>query len=888
MISSFSRTIRLLLSCLWFLPFAGQAATSTHSPAVREVIVVFKTHFDIGYTDMASNVVQRYRTSMIDQALEVVRQNEALPPEQQFAWTLPGWPMHKIIEDWNGQTAVRKTGVESALKAGRFVIHALPFTTHTEVLEPEDLVRGLGYSTRLTRDAHLEYPRDAKMTDVPCHSWIIPTLLHHAGVDFLHLGCNAASASPKIPVLFWWEGADGSRVLTMYTAESYGTGLQPPADWPHQTWLALIHTGDNHGPPTPEEVRKVLDDGKKLLPGVRVRIGRLSDFSDAILREKPNLPVVRGDMPDTWIHGPMCDPAGASLARNTRPLIQVADTLGTQLRAWGVETAPASATLAQAWEQSLLYGEHTWGGALYWVSQYSGGKSLVYGDSWKQLRSEGKYRRLEESWDEHSSYIRNAAKLVQPLLQSRVQSLADSVKMPGERVVVYNPLPWARDGVINVQPPGAVSPVAFLARQVPPMGYRSYRLNEIQNVQPASPAPSLNDSTLENEFLTVEIDRQGGVIRSIRDRATRRELVDPKSPYGFGQFVYERFSRDETLRFVKDYVKISADWATNELGKPNLPSSSEVPYRALRPGGFTTRFETSGAGTAMVLSAEPREGLPAVVTRVFLPKGRPYLELELTLKEKPADPWPEAGWICLPFQVSAPSYRLGRPGSVIDPLCDVVPGANQHLYSVNTGVAIVDPAGAGAGFCSLDSPLISLGVPGCWKYAPSGEFRPSTPTAWVNLFNNQWTTNFRLWNQGTWTWRVRVWSVGKYSADSAIITPSLEARYPLLAATSAKSGGTLATHAAGLQISTPGVSVSAFGEDPDGAGLVLRLWELAGHSGPCRVQLPVGMRATSVQPADLRHRPMGSPIPVKRGAFEFAVKAFAPATFLISDPTPRK
>jgi len=40
--------------------------------AVEQVIVVFKTHFDIGYTDMASNVVQRYRTRSIDQALEVV------------------------------------------------------------------------------------------------------------------------------------------------------------------------------------------------------------------------------------------------------------------------------------------------------------------------------------------------------------------------------------------------------------------------------------------------------------------------------------------------------------------------------------------------------------------------------------------------------------------------------------------------------------------------------------------------------------------------------------------------------------------------------------------------------------------------------------------------
>ena len=40
------------------------------TPKLERVIVTFKTHFDIGYTDLAANVVQRYRTEMIDQALE--------------------------------------------------------------------------------------------------------------------------------------------------------------------------------------------------------------------------------------------------------------------------------------------------------------------------------------------------------------------------------------------------------------------------------------------------------------------------------------------------------------------------------------------------------------------------------------------------------------------------------------------------------------------------------------------------------------------------------------------------------------------------------------------------------------------------------------------------
>ena len=90
------------------------------------------------------------------------------------------------------------------------------------------------------------------------------------------------------------------------------------------------------------------------LPGVKVRIGRLSDFADRLLAEKPDLPVIRGDMPDTWIHGPMADPAGARLARNTRPAIAAAELLNTQMRAWGVAVPVVATTIASAYEHSLL------------------------------------------------------------------------------------------------------------------------------------------------------------------------------------------------------------------------------------------------------------------------------------------------------------------------------------------------------------------------------------------------------------------------------------------------------------------------------------------------------------------------------------------------------
>ena len=666
----------LLLAVLTLAPaaFTADAKPDKLRPAparVDQIIVVFKTHFDIGYTDMASNVVARYRTTMIDKALEVVDQNRDLPPAQQFAWTVPGWPMHQIL-DWPEQTTDRKRRVEQALKDGRFVVHGLPFSTHTEMLEPEELVRGLGYSSRLTRALGLALPRDAKMTDVPCHTWVMPTILRHAGIEFLHIGCNSACSSPRVPALFWWEGPDGSRLLTYYSAGGYGSGLNPPDGWPYKTWLALIHTGDNHGPPTPGEVKKLLDEAAKKFPGVKVRIGRLSDFADAILAERAKLPVVRGDMPDTWIHGPMCDPAGAQLARNTRPTIAICESLATQLGVWGVRRPDVAATLAAAYEKSLLYSEHTWGGALYWITPYGKQTKWGYGDVWKTERAAGRFQRLEDSWAEHTAYIEAAHSLVAPVFEKELQALAQGAGADGQRIVVYNPLPWKRDGlaavslcnglltVAAVRPVGGgdVEPVEcsggklrFVARDIPAMGYRTYVAVKAE-LPPSRLEADEKSATLESPFFKAVLDPAHGAIRSLIDKRTGRELVDAGAPQGFGQYLYERFDASHTAGFVDSYLKLKATWAAAELGKPNLPSAAEMPYRAASPVNGTLSIATTPVSVTATMRAAASPGLPhAVTTRLILYAAEPYVDLEITLHNKPADPWPEAGWICLTFKV---------------------------------------------------------------------------------------------------------------------------------------------------------------------------------------------------------------------------------------------
>ncbi|MGC8638801.1 MAG: hypothetical protein ACP5XB_02850 [Isosphaeraceae bacterium] len=881
-------------------------AASPEAPAtgVREIILVFKTHFDIGYTDLARNIVRKYRTTMIDKALDVVDRSRKLPREQQFVWTIPGWPMSKILQDWPGQTAERRGRILQAFHEGRFVVHALPFTTHTELLEPEDLVRGLEYASRVSREAGLPLPRDAKMTDVPSHSWILPTLLKHAGVDFLHLGCNAASSSPDLPILFRWEGPDGSRLLTFYSSGGYGTSLIPPEGWPYRTWLALIHTGDNQGPPAPEDVSRLLAEAKQKLPGVRVRIGRLSDFADAIEKEHADIPVVRGDMPDTWIHGPLCDPAGAKLARSARPDCEVAESLITHLRIWGLSFPDPRGGLTEAREQGLLYGEHTWGGALAWATPYGKGLNWSYGDAWKAERGAGRFNRLEESWAEHTRYIETAAGIVQPMLDALMTALARSVRTAGPRIVVFNPLPWQRDGVVRLKftgpAPAALRPadggpavpvskegdaIVFLAPVIPATGYRTFSFASAADV-PSTPGASLRDNVLENEWFRVTLNPARGGIRSLVDRRDGRELVDQRSAYALGQYLYERFDSDQVAAYVRAYVKTSAEWAAAELGKPKMSSAMQVPYRAASPRRFEIHLEHSAVAETVTFESKPGGGIPhGLIVKVRLFRQAPYLDLEVTVKNKPADDWPEAGWVCLPAKIDggAPRFRIGRLGAVVDPARDFVRGSNHNLGAVNTGVAMVDAGGRGLAFCPLDSPLVSLDSPGIFKYDPT--FIPRRPLAFVNLFNNQWTTNFRLWNEGTWTSRVRIWPVRDGDLDQSLITPALEARYPLIAAAAQGEGqaGRLPVAERGLEATRAGVLPCAFGPNPDGPGTILRLWEYAGESGPCQIHLPAAFQVKSVQPVDLRGRANGLKMHMDAHAITINFRAFAPVSLVI-DP----
>ncbi len=128
----------LLFSILIFLVMVPSIAQKPN-PKTDNVIVVFKTHFDIGYTDLAGSVVNKYQTSMIEGALKVIDKTRSLPGDEHFTWTLPAWPMQQIL---TGSSPEVKARVVEALKNKYLAVHSLPFTIETEASDLETLCKG--------------------------------------------------------------------------------------------------------------------------------------------------------------------------------------------------------------------------------------------------------------------------------------------------------------------------------------------------------------------------------------------------------------------------------------------------------------------------------------------------------------------------------------------------------------------------------------------------------------------------------------------------------------------------------------------------------------------------------------------------------------------------
>jgi hypothetical protein len=98
---------------------------------LRQVVIVYKTHFDIGYSERVQQVIHDYRTSMADKVLDAIEKNKKQPKDKQFVWTVSGWPRRAVVLNAMADGTMSNTANYERLAA----LHSFPPMPQDEVLD---------------------------------------------------------------------------------------------------------------------------------------------------------------------------------------------------------------------------------------------------------------------------------------------------------------------------------------------------------------------------------------------------------------------------------------------------------------------------------------------------------------------------------------------------------------------------------------------------------------------------------------------------------------------------------------------------------------------------------------------------------------------------------
>lgn len=351
--------------------------------AIKKVLVLFKTHLDIGFTDFSAKVVEKYMESFIPNSVRVAKELRESGEDARLVWTTGSWLIHEYLRTHTGPEGDK---VREAIENGDVRWHGLPFTTHTELMPKSLFEYGLSLSGRLDKQFGKKTIA-AKMTDVPGHTKAIIPSMKKAGIEFLHLGVNPASTVPCVPPLFRWQADNGDMINVMYQGD-YGD-----FDEIGNTGVAIYfaHTGDNQGVQSPDAIIDIFKGLHEKLPDAQIVAADLNDVALVVREIEDTLPIVTDEIGDSWIHGVGTDPKKVSgFKALCRLYEELPDGEDKEALARGLIMIP----------------EHTWGVN---INKHLGDRENYDKELFNELRQKApNYKMLEASWREQRAYLTDA------------------------------------------------------------------------------------------------------------------------------------------------------------------------------------------------------------------------------------------------------------------------------------------------------------------------------------------------------------------------------------------------------------------------------------------------------------------------------------------------
>lgn len=677
---------------------------------MKKVFVVSKTHLDLGFTNYAAVIKETYLNDFIPNAIALAKQVNR-DGRRNFVWTTGSWIIKEALEKG---TPEQQKNLREAIERGDIVAHALPFTTHTELLDTDTLDYGLSIVDRI--DAlRGRKTIAAKMTDVPGHTRGLVKLLAKHGIRFLHIGVNGASAVPKVPECFLWKSGD-SEVVVVYSGD-YGGAFQ--SDLLDEI-LYFDHTHDNSGAPEPEKILSKINSLRKQYPDYEVAAGTLDDFAEVIWEKREKLPVVEEEIGDTWIHGSATDPYKSAALRE---LI----TLKNKWLADGSLQRDSEEYIGLA-DNLLCVAEHTCGMDV----------KMYFADYEHYLKKDFQAARAKDTIavrNPFAGFPQNFLVFASRLLGIYKKSSYHAFEKS-----------WAEQRGYITAAVAALSP-----------GHRAEAEQHLRALRPKTPAAFTPNgdafAPVSCGKWAMQLNKNGGIgVLSFDGDAVIRKNAAPileyrSFAYSDYQFWLEHYSRD---------LKQNFSWAYGDFARPLLQKvSGKYPT-----GRFPFTVQTAAAVQAedsvqlfvnLVCERKLSEelGAPRLVQLVYTLRET-GLTLDVSWYQKDANRLTEA--VYLHMYPTGGKVTFDKLGDVIDPM-KVVSKGGRNLHAV--WAANVETEKGKYKIYNRHSPIVSPGRGKILEFDDQLEHIEQDGMTFV-LYNNVWGTNFPLWYEENAAFRFEI------------------------------------------------------------------------------------------------------------------------------------
>jgi len=805
-----------------------------------KIYVALSSHTDIGYTDLQERT-EAVHVRNLKIALDACRRLSG------FKWNVE---VSRHIENFLRQKQKEEDELMQRAREGRIGVHAIYLNLLTGLLGHEEMNRIVYFAQELRRRFGIR-PETATITDVPTCVGTLPGILRASGIRYFAEGVNSYRgpffAFTDVRSPFWWEGLDGSRVLTWLAngyAQANAFGLFDSVQrvekllpgflsayshpgYPYDAVLLYGAFGDNQT--ADPRYAQVAARWNRRFAYPKIIIATDQEFFRYIETHfKGRIPTFRGDAGAYWEDGAASSAAEMAENRATQNRLPNAEKLLSLGKIMGQTSYPKE-KLRHAWEEMLLFDEHTWGAA----------GSI----------SEPTSFQTREQWKRKAAYGKEAALLSKDLLQQGQSALGRLFVSPKEgRVAVLNPLSWERTEVVATTLPskgwqgrviledlttghpvpsediqvlssGEWLRIAFLARRVPSLGYRLYRVSLRQApAQKAISAVHFRENGMENRFFRIRFDPSTGAIVSLYDKRLRREWVDQNSPYRLNEYLYAR-GGDGTQAITFDR---------------NLPSAQFDICRA-EAAGVAPGQNGPVMGTMRVVSRA--YNTPRIVSEITLYRDIPRIAIRnhLLKRETLAR---EGVYFAFPFEAVPPCFRFEVPNGIMRPEIDQLKGACKDWFAVQHWVEVSDGK-ASMAWATVDSPLVSLGDIHIGRWLD--RFEAQRGSIFAYIMNNYWNTNYKASQGGHFDFRYSLMPSG--SADALSLSRfGWEVSNPMIALylpPSKPEGSFLPPSASFLRLDRKEAVLLTLKEAEDGDGWIVRLLEVSGRSQPVKLSFPI-------------------------------------------------